>query len=850
MSNDPVPHGAALEQLWGEADWLHRCARELGYGDHAAEDAVQETLLLAAQEDAGTLGRGWLRLALSRRLGMARRAEKRRALREQIHARPEAVEEDPASAMERLELGRELAQAVEGLPRRDREVLALRFAAGLSPKQIASTLGESPNAVSSRISRALARVRGRLEREDSADRGLSGLLLVLPDLARRGWYASQGACEAALPRAAHVTSHSLLVAGTLMKKHAAASLALIAVATVSAWTWIDPLTNDRSKLAPISLAAEDLAAISPPAEEEPEAASEDTEGTERAAIVPVEARATKASSRPTFEEAESLGRVRVLVTEALSGSPAVGVGCRSVRFHSGAFWNQSRSAITDASGVAVLTDLPAGEHYIYLGRMTADDSAGTLAVQVIAGEVVDLRFQVDAHAVTRGRVIDENGQGVPGAKVWAGDSRFSSTEGYIAGTSGPDGRFTLKYMHPTQFVAAFKAGYAPSLSGAAAIGREEGSDVVLTLTRQLGGVQGTVVNSEGAPVIGARVVIGGTIRPFASDGAGPNPNWSTPMQAQRTDELGQFRFDELRLGEVRVEVRSGTSGLWSETVAITDGGSAELYVELTGGGYLEGTVTQPDGTPAAGARISDLTGEGKTLGRIEMITDADGRYRLEHLTPGNTEFLLESDDMTSKSVHTLEIVDGETTTWNPTLAAPMVFAGVVRSESGAPLAGWNVTSTPLTDGVPGGASMGSYTRTDGSFSFSPDAGELFQFEVFPPGRYWGTAALLLPEIEPSGEQLALTIPDGSVPTGTVLGRVVNAGGDGVQANVEVEFDVSPATKLKTVTSSDGAFEFGYLPHEDFVLRYSVPGGEIQEWTGGGPLTAGERRDVGALSVPE
>jgi RNA polymerase sigma factor (sigma-70 family) len=60
----------------------------------------------------------------------------------------------------------ELARAVATLGDRDRELIALRFGADLSPRQIGDLLGMRPNAAAVAIHRALGRLREALEVPD------------------------------------------------------------------------------------------------------------------------------------------------------------------------------------------------------------------------------------------------------------------------------------------------------------------------------------------------------------------------------------------------------------------------------------------------------------------------------------------------------------------------------------------------------------------------------------------------------------------------------------------------------------------------------------------------------------
>lgn len=66
----------------------------------------------------------------------------------------------PAEAAEAL-------RAVDSLDPTSRDALVLRFVDGLSPREIASISGESANAVSVRINRALKKVRAHMHTEET-----------------------------------------------------------------------------------------------------------------------------------------------------------------------------------------------------------------------------------------------------------------------------------------------------------------------------------------------------------------------------------------------------------------------------------------------------------------------------------------------------------------------------------------------------------------------------------------------------------------------------------------------------------------------------------------------------------
>jgi RNA polymerase sigma-70 factor, ECF subfamily len=133
-------------------------------GDGAeAEDVTSETFERALRyRDSYDPKRGepvsWL-------IGIARRSIEGHRLRPELleHRDDTADTQDvEAETVERVTL----AQAVERLEERDRELIALRYGSDLSARQIAELLELRTNAVEVALHRALARLRKLLEGQD------------------------------------------------------------------------------------------------------------------------------------------------------------------------------------------------------------------------------------------------------------------------------------------------------------------------------------------------------------------------------------------------------------------------------------------------------------------------------------------------------------------------------------------------------------------------------------------------------------------------------------------------------------------------------------------------------------
>jgi RNA polymerase sigma-70 factor (sigma-E family) len=151
-------------------DWafpdLYRLAYRVAYrilGDRGdAEDVAQESLARAAARWSRLADRpeGWVSRVASN-LAIDRIRRRRRSL-------PQST--DPSSPVD-PHLGErgDLVAALQRLPRRQRQVVVLRFLADLSESQVAREIGCSVGAVKSHSSRGLAALRRHLG--ESVDHG-------------------------------------------------------------------------------------------------------------------------------------------------------------------------------------------------------------------------------------------------------------------------------------------------------------------------------------------------------------------------------------------------------------------------------------------------------------------------------------------------------------------------------------------------------------------------------------------------------------------------------------------------------------------------------------------------------
>ena len=154
----------AVEQLFDEHyPSLVRLAAVLLDDVGECEEIVQDAFAGLLRFDGGPAPGKEAPYLRSAVLNGARSRLRRRGVRRR-HLQPAPPPEPSAEgvAVDRVEMQRVLT-AVRGLPRRQSEVLLLRYHADLSEQEIADTLGIAPGSVKTHASRGLASLRTALE---------------------------------------------------------------------------------------------------------------------------------------------------------------------------------------------------------------------------------------------------------------------------------------------------------------------------------------------------------------------------------------------------------------------------------------------------------------------------------------------------------------------------------------------------------------------------------------------------------------------------------------------------------------------------------------------------------------
>jgi len=250
------------------------------------------------------------------------------------------------------------------------------------------------------------------------------------------------------------------------------------------------------------------------------------------------------------------------------------------------------------------------------------DGAMSDPLSVKRGETTNINLRTDGFARVAGRVVDEDGKPIAGARLkWI----LPGIE-YGRAASGPvpthvetdaDGRFDIPriwagIVHPVFFVSADGYGGAAFREEKLIAGKT--TELHAKLKRADIRIAGVVVDTAGKPLPGIVVHPNG-------DG---QPNKLSPVT---TDDAGRFSFSGLSRGLVNLH-------LWQESAKRRDYQQVKAPNEKIrlvwpdADGSLAGTVVDSEGRPFKNAKIESYANG------AQAVTDEAGRFQLEKLLAG------------------------------------------------------------------------------------------------------------------------------------------------------------------------------------------------------------------------
>jgi hypothetical protein len=424
------------------------------------------------------------------------------------------------------------------------------------------------------------------------------------------------------------------------------------------------------------------------------------------------------------------------------------------------------TATSDERGAFRITGLPAGRVEVE-ARAVGHAAARALDVAVPRG--TELLLELPAAGVVEG-VVTRDGRPVPGATV----SILAAGEPVLV-ESGPAGGFAAE-VEPGLHRAFARLGGATGTAGriiaVAAGATVRGIEIRLGPSAA---ITGRVRSAAGA-VRGASVVA-------VLHGDAGNPARAT------TGADGGYDIRGLAPGVHRVSISApGYPSATVPGITLRAGDRFVLDVLFVPPSVVEGTVTDMDGRPVSGALVSaegqGMRGPGPGNGAgagaappLAARTGADGRYRIEGVSPGPFRVSARKDASSPAALKIVTVEEGETVTADLSLVEGGVVAGAVVDPAGNPVPGAMIWTSGGGGPPRPGEARQAAADASGAFLLALPPGTYSLGATRPRSRFRfaGRPAALATVQLVAGQraEVSLVLPEDPAPT--ITGRVLEPG---------------------------------------------------------------------------
>ncbi len=718
----------ALAQVFDlVAQELLLVAHHLGRRGVSPEDLVQETFLDAIRAaDSYDPSRPLLPWMCGILVNVARR-ERRAREREFEGWRFDAPpSEDPAELADAREFAAALREAIAEFPSPQRDVLTLRLVHGLTPTQIAHALGHPAGSVKSWIHRGVERLRHALPPAFAA--ALASYAASAPSLADQRARLLERAAELLEPAAPSSSPDSSTASTSTSALRSAGLWSALALTLVSCWlawfAWSSSEPDSGAASSAASAAADEL--------------RDARESPQRSA----------ARVAPDPRESPADGALQITAHFASDGAPATLALRLTPRWGADPSFRELQLR-TDANGAARVEGLEHGEWELRAERCAPH-------VFALGPQGARVSLSVPAGVLVRGRAVDEHGAAVGGARVWLSTAE-SLNDGQYVSESAADGSFELRDVPAQCAIALHAAGFAPStMILASNLG---GDGASFTLSRARREVRGRVLSQAGAPLAGARVLVGPLVEAGALVSLQAGHTLFAPLEL-RCDERGEF-VGEWLAPPWSAPLRARAAGF--AAVELSVDGDEPLRVELPAGAVWRGNLRSP--ALAAGSvtlKADSVAAHPQQLDWLSPRWLGPRGSEFELAGIGRGAQVLMAIDSAQRTCSTLASPATEGVhAWSPECGGPAPLRGVVRRADGVVFEGAHIEALRL-----GAPALKTVSDAAGEFVFEDlgAAGATLITRSAPGGCVIDRRA----GVHGGGEPLELRIPIERAPTAFVV----------------------------------------------------------------------------------
>lgn len=777
---------------------LWRVASHLCRDRHAAEDAVQNTFLVAIEHkeqwDGSRPLLPWLLGLLANRAREQRRLAAPRL--DPTRVGGPQHEPDPAVSAQRVEFGQALHRALREVAEPYRSTLEQHLVHGVATSELADRLGVSAGSVRMRLHRGLDLLRRRLPVGFVA----GGALVLAPVQLS----AMRAAVLANVPGGGKAVVVGGLF-GALLTKYLlmtmAACLGVVALAW-AAWSRSGEVgAASPASASEVRVVAQDVDAARPSRRDVASRTDAEPIVRQAAPAIPGGLRVVLrngGTQEPVVGAVVkvtlgALRHVQVLAPKSAEAAPGAepatvtAVAARDVQ-----------TATTDAAGVATF-ELPPGPAEFTIRDLSAQPRAVTIAAGEVLEQSIELPVLVDADVA----VIDADGRPAAAARILGRKGFYlGSLEEVELGTTDAHGRWRAQFLERSVLVRAVRTGHAAS---DAAVLEPRKVRTTLRLGGPAATVRGTVLALDGRPLPGAGVAIRSAAAPV-------------PLVV-RTGDDGTFVCDYVTPGPCLVYAwhlvgerqRFAIAEVEAEANATTD-----VVVRFERGASIVAEVRRPDGSAIDGVVVlatpERRLGAGFDLGGTART--GAGRCVIDGLLPGRYE--LRAQFGSDVHTETVELASGQEHRFVSVFDTAARLDLQVVDAGGAPLAGWSVDAVA--------ADLDPMERGAGMSSSTTDAEGRVRLRGVPARRLLVTVrrqarglVALAQEVDPAWP-MRLVVTDTCA--GTLRGVLVPAVGAALpeldlslqrmpDATTPQQFD--PRDRVDVRPAPDGSFTFARLP---------------------------------------